>query len=585
MLGEMGTWILRAAACALTVTFTFAAAAQSLPAAPASPPSAADAATAKKHFESGLKLYGEGAYAEALIAFESSYRLGGRASALKNYAQCQRNLRRVVEAYEAYEQLLALHEAQLSPADKTAVRQAMDELSLLSIGLTVTVNEPGASIEIDGKPIGVSPLPKAKRVTVGEHRLRVSKTGFEPFEKPLEAKTGQDQKVDVTLGAEKLTGLLAVREQGGRTVHVFVDGEDKGPAPWEGEVKAGDHVVDVQGPGFASEKRPVKVATKEHIDLVLYAASTSGHLRITTLPASATIAVDGKTVGTGAWDSDVPPGKHTVEVSLAGYPPTVREITVTRGDTVVQEIPLVAAVPGAAVIDYRGVYARIGLSPALVLGGTPDNAGPLASSDEGIHLGLGGALRIGYAFDPIAVEVVGAFMFEHRNTEISYPQAGASGGQNTRAKYDVNGPNFFLGVGPRITSRHDTVRFTFGLAPGLSFRNYGVRREIDGSGSNCDPSSNPSCQNQSGTIDENFAGTGYTTLGFHADGGILIGNTPGAKFFLGLQAWFDFPPGDIIVGPDTRVPVNALRSKGAGFIVTDSASMFFGPVLGIQFGH
>src|SRR3954464_651822 len=132
-------WIVFAFA-ALVLMCAIPASAQTIPSPPAGKPTAADEVTAKRNFESGLRLYGEGSYAEALIAFEQSYRLGGRPSAMKNIAQCHRNLKHFVEAYEAYEQMISLHEAQLSAADKTAVRQALDELGVLTGTLEVVVN-------------------------------------------------------------------------------------------------------------------------------------------------------------------------------------------------------------------------------------------------------------------------------------------------------------------------------------------------------------------------------------------------------------------------------------------------------------
>src|SRR4051812_22432243 len=113
-------WLVIAVATVMLL-FTVQAEAQSIPSPPAAKPTPADEATAKKNFESGLRLYGEGSYAEALIAFEQSYRVGGRASALKNIAQCHRNLKHFVEAYEAYEQMLTKHDAQIPAPDKRAV--------------------------------------------------------------------------------------------------------------------------------------------------------------------------------------------------------------------------------------------------------------------------------------------------------------------------------------------------------------------------------------------------------------------------------------------------------------------------------
>ena len=79
--------------------------AQSQSVAPAAP-SAPDAETAKRHFQSGLVLVGAGQNQEALAAFLASYRLGGRPAALRNAAQCERNLKHFAAAYESYDRLL-----------------------------------------------------------------------------------------------------------------------------------------------------------------------------------------------------------------------------------------------------------------------------------------------------------------------------------------------------------------------------------------------------------------------------------------------------------------------------------------------
>src|SRR4029079_18450407 len=131
-----------------------------------------------------------------------------------------------------------------------AFKQALEELSLLTVTLTVSVNEAGAAIELDGKPFGTSPLPKPKRMTVAEHRLRVTKAGFGPFEQTISARSGHDERVDVKLAVEVAAGHVAIREQSGREVHVFVDGEDRGKAPWEGELPEGDHAIELKGAKF-----------------------------------------------------------------------------------------------------------------------------------------------------------------------------------------------------------------------------------------------------------------------------------------------------------------------------------------------
>jgi len=578
--------------------------AQSIPSPPSAKPNAADEATAKKNFESGLKLYGEGSFAEALIAFEQSYRIGGRPSALKNIAQCHRNLKHFVEAYEAQEQLLALHDAQLPVADKKAVQQALDELGVLTGTILVTVSVPDADILIDGKAVARSPMPKPKRVSVATHTVRVTKPAFESSDQEVAVGSQENKTANVKLEPEKTTGHVVVREQNGRDVHVFIDGEDKGGSPWEGDVIAGEHTVEAKSTRFASDARRIKVTSKERIDVALDAAPLTGHLRVTTIPASANITVDGKLLGSGAWEGDLPEGTHRIEVGFADQPPQVREVTLARGQLVVQEIPVVAAIAGTAPPDYRGLYVRFALAGMLGLAGQPNDEQPAQTKQTGSFMGAGtAALKVGHAWDWYGAEGVAMFMFEHRDQEYEYASSSSSGTGPSHFTDEANGANAFFGAGGRVTSKNDSIRFTFGLAPGIAIRSFGPRRFQEGgcNGGNCGSSPTPDgggnrfvqggtnspITTTTGSTDRSFASAGYTAFALVMDGGILLGSTPGTKFFLGVQAWLDFPPATIVTGPDTVVPLasSAYKQPGRGITLIDGPQFYFGPSLGLQFGH
>jgi hypothetical protein len=570
--------------------------AQAIPSPPAAKPTPADEATAKKNFESGLRLYGEGSYAEALIAFEQSYRLGGRPSALKNIAQCHRNLKHFVEAYEAYEQMLAKHDAQVAPAEKKAVQQALEELGVLTATVTVDVSAPDAEIEIDGKSVGRSPMKAPKRIAAtGSHTLRVSKPGFTRVEQTFTVDSQQNKKLEAKLEVEKTAARVVVREQNGRDVHVFVDGEDKGPAPWEGDVAAGEHTIEARSARHASDSRKVTVVAKERLDLALDAAALQGRLRVTTVPASATIAVDGSTMGTGAWEGELAAGPHRIEVSLSGQPPQVREIVLGRGQLVVQEIPVVGAIATTREPVYQGIYARISIFGHVGIGAQPDDSvAPLTTSDSAFVGQAGATVRVGRAWDWYGAELVGLFSLEHRDRSYRFDET--TNGTTRTINFDdqSNAPAGFIGVGGRATSKDDSLRFTFGLAPGIGIHTFTPRRQHNDSGNaQVNPGSGSrfvtnTTQNQttSGQSEQQFASAGYTAFGLLMDGGILIGSTPGTKFHLGVQAWVDFAP-TLVAGPDTQTPIPnaAFKQPGRGITVADGTQFYLGPTLGLQFGH
>ena len=574
--------------------------AQSIPTPPAGKASPADEATARRNFESGLKLYGEGSFAEALIAFEQSYRLGGRPSALKNIAQCHRNLKHFVAAYEAYEAMLARHEALVSAADKKAVQQALDELGVLTAMVTVDVNQADADIELDGKSMGKSPMTAPKRVAAtGSHTVRVTKPSFTPFEQTFTVDSQQNKKLDAKLEVEKTVGRVVVREQNGRDVRVFIDGQDKGPAPWEGDIAAGEHTIEAKSSRYASESRKVVVAVKERLDLALDAAALLGKLRVTTVPATATITVDGKAVGTGAWDGELPEGAHRVEVGLPGQSPQVREIVLGRGQTVVQEIPIVGAIAAAPQPVYEGLYVRMSLFGHL--GGVPDDGvSPFTTSDSGGGaLQVGTTLRIGRAWDWYGAELVGLVAFEHLNRDYKFGDVSGGTATQTGSFSDrSDAPVGFIGIGARATSKAETIRFTFGLAPGLGIHTFNPRRKQDltqqptqnnPSGANRfvqTTTSNTGPNGGNGSSEQDFASAGFTAFGFLMDGGMLIGSTPGTKFYLGLQAWLDFAP-TLVTGPDTQTPIpnEAFKRPGRGITLSEGTNLYVGPTLGLQFGH
>ncbi len=543
------------------------ATAQTAPPGALAAPSPQDAAEAKRKFAAGLKLYGEHAYVEALVEFEGSYRLGGRPSALRNVAQCHRDLRHFADAYEAYARLIEAHRAQLSKGDVEAVSHAIEELSDLSGSVKVTSDEADVEVDLDGKTLGRTPLVAAKRVSLGAHTVKARKAGFEPFERTITTQSNESVDVRVALVPEVQTGHLRVKELAGRAVEVFVDGTDRGPAPWEGDLPAGEHAVEARGPKLAAERRVVAVARREVLDVALEATTTVGRLRITTAPASATISVDGEVVATGVWDADVSPGHHHVEVRSSGGEPAMREVSVERGQSVALDVPVGAA--AGAVTDYRGVYVR--LNALGYASPTKTNLYAVDASD-GFHFALGGDLRIGYSFGVLGIELTGQLMVDHYSvTATAYPSG--SGG--------VTGVDGFVGLGARVTSHGETVRFTGGLSPGVGIHHVSVD---DGSGNNGGATCSMQQLNPCGASSSNASG-GYVAPGLLLDGGMLVGSSPGTKFFLGVQAMLELPP-TLYVGPDvpSALPSNFFFS-GFALKAVSGPQVYLGPVLGVQWGH
>lgn len=76
-------------------------------------------------------------------------------------------------------------------------------------------------------------------------------------------------------------------------------------------------------------------------------APTTGTIRVACTPTGAAIAVDGAAAGTSPADVSVSAGAHELQLTLAGYAPLTRSVTVPAGGTVEVSVELVA-VPDVA---------------------------------------------------------------------------------------------------------------------------------------------------------------------------------------------------------------------------------------------
>ncbi len=554
----------------------------------------------KKHFDAGRALYRDHKIADALAEFERSYEIGGRAGALKNAAQCHRELQHFALAYEAYERLTKIHAAELSVADKDAVEHALSELRFLTGSIRVTVAEPDAALSIDGAPVADG---ATRRVSLAVHKVRVTKEGKDAFDKDVPVGSAQDVLLEVKLAAEDLMGHLVVREQQERTVRVFLDGKDIGPAPWQGDATPGDHTIEVKSSGFRSAPTPFSLAKKEHRDFTLDARPLTGHVHITTIPDTAFISIDGVGRGAGVWDEDLSPGVHRVAVvAAAGLRPLERQIVVVAGETLAAQMS--AYTPSAPKLTH-GFYAMVFVGGDFGLGTETYTlpSGVAGSVDRSIvgAIALKGA--VGYTLGVVSVELV------------AVGRAVFGGGENIRDTSNnkiVNlGPgdaaatalslDGFVGAGVRATTKPASPsipRLTGALAAGAGLDAlFAVDHSLAcdtavGAGGLC--AIPPSAQST-------ISGTSYGFFGLTGDIGVLLGSVPdptgdvnkltgasSAALFLGVNVFLEIPPG-VSVGPelDTRIPsqyFNAnVNGDGRYYRMFTTPRLFVGPVLGVVF--
>lgn len=315
------------------ITFVAGAPANAQPAPPSASASGAASTTAKEearaHFEKGLSLFDEEAWDAALVEFQKSRELFPTRAATKDAGFCLRKLHRFDEALDMFEALLAF--PNLPVDDREIAEREVRGLKALVGRIELRGMEPGATVVVDSRARGTSPVPPV-RVPAGTHVVRVVKQGFVPFEANVAVAGGQSTTVDAKCEPLMQGGRLKIVEQTGKLVDVLVDNVVVGKTPFEGTLSVGHHTVILVGEGnLGTQPVQAPVRVDEVTALTLAVEPLDARLRVEPSPTSASVAVDGVELGRGLWEGKLRVGAHRVEVGQEGFLVGTRDVTIGVG--------------------------------------------------------------------------------------------------------------------------------------------------------------------------------------------------------------------------------------------------------------
>jgi hypothetical protein len=149
--------------------------------------------------QSGVRIFREGRYADAIRYFRAAYRMGGPPSELWNIARCRERLDDAEGAVLAIDEYLAQRD--LSPADRAEAERESRALRTRASLLTVTTTPSGAVVTIDGRQ-APGPTPVSLEIPAGSHTLVLKHDGYAPQTRPLEARFGRAVIVSLDLARE-----------------------------------------------------------------------------------------------------------------------------------------------------------------------------------------------------------------------------------------------------------------------------------------------------------------------------------------------------------------------------------------------
>jgi hypothetical protein len=213
--------------------------------------------SAKDAFVSARILFNNNDFAGAATKYSQAYDLSKDPRLLFNLAICEKNLRH----YARTQGLLVHYEhdlgARIAPDDRATVDAALAAIRNLVGTVRLAVTEAGATVLVDGQPVGTTPVEASLLLDLGEHTLSVKKAGFVTSEQTVKVAGGNETAVALTMAIETHTAQLLVVAEA--EAIVTVDGKGAIKGRFDGKVASGVHTVVVTEPG--------KLAYKAEIDL------------------------------------------------------------------------------------------------------------------------------------------------------------------------------------------------------------------------------------------------------------------------------------------------------------------------------
>jgi hypothetical protein len=154
---------------------------------------------ARERFKRGEAAYQKGNYELAISEWEAAYASEARPRIQYNIYQARERLGQLVEAVAALEKYLSTADPDDPYYSDATARLASLQQRLKATGVKLIGGPDGASINISGHDWGRLPRPDAISVQPGNHRITISKSGYQDFVANVVVPAGQVLDVAVQL--------------------------------------------------------------------------------------------------------------------------------------------------------------------------------------------------------------------------------------------------------------------------------------------------------------------------------------------------------------------------------------------------
>jgi len=205
--------------------------------------------------------------------------------------------------------------------------------------LSIETNPPGASVDLGGENLGVTPLADVS-VAAGDYQLTVEHPLYLAHRQAL-AVTGRSLHQQLNLRLEPAWADVSVASSP-PGASVLVDGEELGVTPATVQVLEGERQLILRLENFADWRRELQVTAGRPEDLGrVDLLPAPGTLALDSEPAAANVTLDGEFQGQTPLVLELVPDRpHTLSVSRPGYRRYTGELTLAASATETRTIKL-----------------------------------------------------------------------------------------------------------------------------------------------------------------------------------------------------------------------------------------------------
>ena len=156
-------------------------------------------ALASEHYARGVERAERRDFSGALEAFETAYRISPHYAVLYNIGQAHIELGEPVQAITALEAYLDEGAGQISQEREQETRDQVAVQRTRTASLSVVVDAPGATLELDGVELGTTGLNRPLLVSAGRHTVSVRAPGRAPATREIHLGSEETSSIVLSL--------------------------------------------------------------------------------------------------------------------------------------------------------------------------------------------------------------------------------------------------------------------------------------------------------------------------------------------------------------------------------------------------